>query len=457
LRKLLTAFTLAFTVGLAGCQSAPTPPKPTTPPRAAATPKAKELPPQIAAPTVQLVSDGRVASPSPAIHVFLWGNPDTTERDLKLAKDAGFTWVKQRFEWRNIEKTRKNAFEWEEPDRIVDAINKAGLGIIARVDNQPDWARRDKIFPASGPPDQIEDWKDFVQQLTERYKGKIQAYEIWNEPNLAREWGNARPDAKAYTELLRVSYQEIKKLDKDALVISAGLSPTTEQSDRAISDMVFLREMYANGVQQYYDMLGAHAPGFKAPPEADPAMVAQTPALNNNDPSAENLRRAYAFRHAEDVRKVMEEHGDQNKQMAIMEMGWTADPRPNSPYQWHSVTEEEKGEYLVRALQYAQQNWTPWIGLMSVIYIPDPGWTASDEQYYWSITNPDGTARAAYNALKARPVTAAAPPGGANVSASPAASPAAGAGASASPATAPSGGTGTSVSPAASPSPTTTP
>ena len=40
---------------------------------------------------------------------------------------------------------------------------------------------------------------------------------------------------------------------------------------------------------------------------------------------------------------------------------------------------------------------------MTVIYIASPQWTASDEQYYWSITNPDGTARPAYTALKAMP------------------------------------------------------
>ena len=45
----------------------------------------------------------------------------------------------------------------------------------------------------------MEDWKDFVQSFAERYKGKIQIYEIWNEPNISREWGNVKPDAKAYT------------------------------------------------------------------------------------------------------------------------------------------------------------------------------------------------------------------------------------------------------------------
>jgi polysaccharide biosynthesis protein PslG len=92
-----------------------------------------------------------------------------------------------------------------------------------------------------------------------------------------------------------------------------------------------------------------------------------------------------------------------------MEVGWTADPRPNSPYNWHAVSEEQKGEYLVRAIQYARQSWTPWVGFMSIIYIPDPNWTPSDEQYYWSVTNPDGTARPAYNALKARPRPPASP------------------------------------------------
>ena len=407
MRKLLSTLTLTALVALAGCASPPPrsdgggTAKPT---RTPAAPRVTPTPPTLTA-APALVQDGRVASPSPSVHVFLWGNPDTTARDLQMAKDAGFTWVKQRFEWRNVEKTKKNAFEWQEPDRVVNAINDAGLGIIARIDNQPDWARRDKIFPASGPPDKMEDWKDYVEQISERYKGKILAYEIWNEPNLAREWGNAAPNAQAYTQMLQVSYQAIKKNDPQALVISAGLSPTTERTDRAISDTVFLQEMYANGANQYFDMLGVHAPGFKAPPEADPAQVAQTPDLNNSDPNDDTARRAYAFRHAEDIRQIMVQNGDQNKQMAIMELGWTSDPRPNSPYRWHAVTEEQKGEYLVRAIQYARQNWTPWAGLMSVIYIPDPSWTPSDEQYYWSITNPDGTVRPAYNSLKS-----AAPP-----------------------------------------------
>jgi len=379
--------------------------------------------PNVAAPTVNLVQDKRVAPVSAAAHVFLWGHREEADRDLKLAKEAGFTWVKQRFEWRNIEKIKKNEFQWHEPDLMIDMINKSGLGIVARLDNQPDWARRDKIFPASGPPDNIEDWKDFIQEFAERYKGKVQVYEIWNEPNISREWGNMKPDAKAYTEMLKVSYTEIKKIDPNAIVVSAGLSPTTEQSDRAISDTVFLKEMYANGAKAYFDMLGVHAPGFKAAPDMDPGAVARDPALSNpGDPSPETAKRAYSFRHAEDLRKIMEENGDGPKQVAIMEMGWTTDTRPNSPYNWHAVTPEQQAEYMVKAFQYARANWSQWAGLMVVMYIPEPEWTANDEQYYWSITNPDGTARPAYAALKSY-LQGSQPAGGTAPSASPAASP----------------------------------
>ena len=121
--------------------------------------------------------------------------------------------------------------------------------------------------------------------------------------------------------------------------------------------------------------------------------------MTNNDPSAPELKRVYSFRHAEDLRQVMVEQGDADRKAAILEMGWTSDTRPSSPYLWHSVTEDQKADYLVRAFKYAWANWN-WVSFMSVIYLPDPAWTRDQEQLYWSITNPDGTPRPAYRALQ---------------------------------------------------------
>src|SRR6266536_3060233 len=120
---------------------------------------------------------GRIATADPAVHVFLWGNAATTQRDLTLARDGGFQWVKQRFEWRNIEGKAKGSFEWDEPDRIVAAISQMGLRIIARVDNQPMWASSSVQWPGTGPPDKPTDWTDFLGARAQRYRGRIQAYE----------------------------------------------------------------------------------------------------------------------------------------------------------------------------------------------------------------------------------------------------------------------------------------
>jgi hypothetical protein len=330
----------------------------------------------------------------------LWGNFATTARDLRLAREAGFTAIKQRFEWRYIEGQRQGLYEWNEPDRIVKAAEDQGLEIIARIDNQPRWARGDTLFPGSGPPDDLDDLRIFLERLAARYKGRIRAYQIWNEPNLDREWGNRAPSASEYVELLRVAHQAIKKSDPEALVISAGLSPTTEVSERARADSVFLREMYAAGLKDVTDQVGVHGAGFKAEPEADPAQVAQSADLTNNDPSQPDLRRAYAFRHVEDVRQIMVENGDATKQLAILEMGWTSDPRPGSSYAWHSVSEETKGEYIVRAFKLAQERWRTWMGFMTVIYLPEPNWTRNDEQYWWSLTDTDGAPRASYRAIQ---------------------------------------------------------
>jgi polysaccharide biosynthesis protein PslG len=346
------------------------------------------------------LASGALPTTDPAVHVFLWGNSSTTARDLQLARDGGFHWVKQRFEWRNIEGKNKGDFEWNEPDRIVDAIAQTGLKTIARVDNQPKWASSTIQWPGSGPPDQLNDWTDYLTALATRYKGRIQAYEIWNEPNLDREWGDKQPDPNAYASMLQASYTAIKAADPQALVVSAGMSPTTENDQHAIPDLQFIQQVYAAGAQNSFDVLGVHAAGFKAEPCADPAVVAQSPDLTNNDPSPPDLKRVYAFRHVEDVRALMVQQGDTNKQMAVLEMGYTTDARPGSAYAWFAVDRDQQARNLVGAFQCARQNWQPWMGFMTVIYIPDPAWTQQDEQYWWSITNPDGTTRPAYTALK---------------------------------------------------------
>ena len=363
-------------------------PKPTAAPTAGAVAATNTPQPRQTTPIVG--SNTKMGSPDYGIQSFLWWRPEVADRDLNLVKDAGFGWVKQYFAWQDIEGAKKGSFDWERADRIVDEANKRGLKLLVRIGMDPD-----RAFWAGDAPDNTGHFADFAAQVANRYKGRIQAYQVWNEPNLAREWGKKRPDPAAYARMLRTTYTSIKSKDPNAIVVTAGMAPTTEDSDRAMPDLKFYQGIYdAMGGRSdgHFDMLGVHGAGYASPPEIDPQVVAMTPKLHNNDPSPAALKRVYAFRHIEDVRDLMVKNGDANKQVVILEFGWTTDDRPNSDYYWHGagagIDQAKQGCYLVRALKYAKENWQPWIGLMSMIYLPDVNWTKNDEQYYWSIVGP---------------------------------------------------------------------
>lgn len=337
-------------------------------------------------PTVNL--DAVMSSPDYGMQVFLFWREEVADRDLQLVEQAGFRWVKQKIPWREIEGEAKGKWNWQSADRVMDQIDAYELKVIVRLGAQPQWAAPGVALPEVAPPDDLQDFYDYVFAVAERYKGRVEAYQIWNEPNLAREWGGRPPSPAEYTELLKVGYRAVKEADPNAIVISAGLAPTSRHDAQAMPDIYFIQGMYEAGAAPYFDALGVHAPGYKSHPEIDPARVAADPQLNNNDSAAPELRRIYAFRHVEDVRALMVRNGDAAKKVVILEMGWTIDPRSDSPYHWHAVSAEQQDKYLQRAYAYAAENWQPWIGVMSLIYIAHPAWHMGMEETYWSIVYP---------------------------------------------------------------------
>jgi polysaccharide biosynthesis protein PslG len=337
----------------------------------------------------------RAASPEYGMNVFLWGNEKTTARDLKMMTDAGFGWQKTLFQWKYIE-PKKGQFDWSEADRVVKASVASGVKIIARLDFQPDWARADKVF--NGPPDNYQDFADFVTAFVTRYSsastiGRVHAIQIWNEQNLNIEWGKRainQQQAADYVALLKAGYEAAKAVDPSVTVITGGVAQTGTDNDDARPDDVYVRWMYEAGAKPYFDVLGAHGHGYKAPPTVSPDEAASNQTWGGH--------RFFVFRRVEDMRQIMVENGDADKQIWLLEFGWTSDT-VNQAYAWHRVSEEEKGDNLVGAYKWAAQNWAPWIGVMCLWTMPDPGWGPQDEKYWWAIMNPDGTPRAAYQRL----------------------------------------------------------
>jgi len=87
------------------------------------------------------------------------------------------------------------------------------------------------------------------------------AIEIWNEPNIDREWQIGHISPQAYTKLLCASYNAIKAANPNTAVISAAPSPTGYFggcSPNGCDDAPWIAGLRDAGAANCMDYLGAH-------------------------------------------------------------------------------------------------------------------------------------------------------------------------------------------------------
>lgn len=326
-------------------------------------------------------------------------------RQLQMLHAAGFGWIRQEFPWEDIEihgqgdfedrRTQPHKSAWLKYDRIVDLATENGIQILARLDNPPAWSRAagDDIGTLA-PPDNFEDFGNFAATLADRYCGRIDYYQVWNEPNIYPEWGEQNVNPEAYIDLLAVAYQRIKAACPRATVVSAALAQNIEPGGRNMSDLRFLERMYAAGASRYFDVLGAQAFGLWTGP---------------TDRRASRDRAN--FSRIELTRDIMVRHGDANKPIWITEMGWAAVPEA-IPTAFGRVTRQQQARYLTDAYRRANSEW-PFVGPLFTWFLRRPGWSEQNQDwFYFDLVSPDWKPTPAFDALaKLAATPLAVPPG----------------------------------------------
>jgi hypothetical protein len=175
------------------------------------------------------------------VNVFLEQEVEPAKRELavRMAREAGFRWLRQEFPWEDIEIHGKGDFEdrrhepyrsaWEKYDHIVDLAEQYDMELIVRLSNPPAWTRAAGDEAGTyAPPDNLEDYGDYVQAVVERYKGRVRYYQIWNEPNIYPEWGEATISPEDYTELLKVGAERARAVNPEVVIISGALASTID-------------------------------------------------------------------------------------------------------------------------------------------------------------------------------------------------------------------------------------
>jgi hypothetical protein len=319
----------------------------------------------------------------------------------QLVNNMGFRWIKHQIEWKEFEPS-KGQYLWESIDQIVNPAHDAGLNVLLSVVKAPDWARGG-YTTEDGPPADYADYGDFMAAMAQRYCGTVQAYEVWNEQNLRREWDTGRPlSAAEYVGLLRVAYERIKAACPTAIVVSGGPTPVGYTSETAIDDFDYLRQMYEAGLPNYCDAVGVHPSGFNNPPDWHyPPGYSEA----GDSESFRGNRQFYFLNTIEGYHDIMTSFGDTTHKLWATEFGWASienlTERPNAGYEYAADnTEMEQAEYLLAALQIARNK-----GYMGVMIVWNlnfaPAGGATDERAAFGILREDWSQRPAYQTLAA--------------------------------------------------------
>lgn len=356
-----------------------------------------------AAPTVAPINMASNVGFAYGVQVHL---PNQNATDvIGSAQDLGVTWVKQQIEWSLYEPSAGNP-NWDPIDQMVDAMDASGVNILLSVTSAPGWARDSD--QEKGPPTDYTAFANFVGELAQRYKGRVDAYEIWNEQNLRREWNTASGiSAEAYVELLKLAYTAIKLSDPEAIVVTGGLAPTGfNDGVNAIDDRVYLRMMYEAGVADWSDAIGAHPNGWANPPDST--------CCRNNRPAVPGWddHPSFFFKQTlSDYREIMVQNGDSGTYIWPTEFGWGSNDGLNvepgadfsADYTFVSYTSlDEQASYVTRAFQLGRE-WG-YVGpmfLWNLNFCPVVGVTG--EQCMWSLLDPAGNPRPVYLAVRDMP------------------------------------------------------
>ncbi len=154
--------------------------------------------------------------------------------------------------WANLE-PKKGEWYFQTLDGLVDLAAQHHVEVLLCLGQTPAWASSNPAAPPAdrqgqtAPPRNLEDWRNYVRTVARRYRGRIQAYEIWNEPNFDLFYSG---DVHTMVELTREAAEIVHSIDPAALVVSP--SPTETEG------VPWLREFFRQGGAQFVDVVGYH-------------------------------------------------------------------------------------------------------------------------------------------------------------------------------------------------------
>lgn len=162
--------------------------------------------------------------------------------------------------WWNLQ-PEQHVWRFERLDAIVQAAGTRGISLVLPLGFPPTWAATDpqKLGAygagSSSPPRDTQHWRDYVRTVVRRYAGRVQYYEIWNEPDIPKFFSGSH---KELADLTNVACDEIRKHDPLAMIISPSVNA---------SRVNYLNAYFPMVRRNCIDVVGIHFYTNHGPPE----------------------------------------------------------------------------------------------------------------------------------------------------------------------------------------------
>jgi hypothetical protein len=366
-------------------------------PSSAASPGTTAAQPQGAAPDPADSSTTTIgATPSTAAnsHVaiaagggLVYLGTEDLEEYFRQLREFGSTWVRWDIDWSEIQVESAERYDWEASDRVADMAKKYGIKSLAVITYAPGWAQEEGC-PAGRhcPPSQAGSFARFAGIAAAHYAVRIDAWEIWNEPNYEASWYPAA-DAEAYAALLVAASAAIKEAAPHATVISGGLATIGSDDGSNLTMATFVRTLYRTGANQTTDALAIH-------PYTYP--YGTTAAVSRN-----------GWQELRSLRQLMESGGDASKKIWITEYGApTGGPGSVRSLGDAAFTlerdflREEDQKQLAEDVIGSYREQRAYLGPLFWYSLRDEGTDSSTTENFFGLLRADGSPKPAYPVLR---------------------------------------------------------
>lgn len=148
----------------------------------------------------------------------------------EAATEAGAAWTRVRFLWQEV--WAEGPESWRPPisDRQLARELEDGRLVVGLLVGIPDWARDAEGLPRGlrlAPSDPANLWASYVRQIVTRYRGRIDHWVIWNEPDIWDEdaLGHTWPGGvEDFARLQQVAYLVAKGANPEAVIHLAAFT-----------------------------------------------------------------------------------------------------------------------------------------------------------------------------------------------------------------------------------------